>query len=191
MKLPPIGLALALLAGCAAPAADYARNAQGLVARRIEGTGFHHQVFAKPGQGGRLHLYLEGDGTPWFAGRAAMADPTPRQAVALALLRLDPRALRPCALVTPQVAAGRGTRLPARAAAARAAQDLLVAEVAQSRSGQRAGAGGDPIRIEFIGRRALRLGGERGEQAGAENRQADANNLAHPWFHTLASRWRH
>ena len=50
-------------------------------------------------RGQRLHVYLEGDGTPWLSARPA-PDPTPRTAVALGLMALDrnPSILlgRPC-----------------------------------------------------------------------------------------------
>lgn len=37
-----------------------------------------------------LHIYIEGDGTPWIGGRYPAAEPTARQAVALELMTLDP-----------------------------------------------------------------------------------------------------
>jgi len=47
-----------------------------------------------------LHIYLEGDGTPWINGKWIASDPTPRKAVMLELMRLDhsPAILlgRPC-----------------------------------------------------------------------------------------------
>jgi alpha-beta hydrolase superfamily lysophospholipase len=47
-----------------------------------------------------LHIYLEGDGTPWINGKWVATDPTPRKAVMLELMRLDssPAILlgRPC-----------------------------------------------------------------------------------------------
>ena len=47
-----------------------------------------------------LHIYLEGDGTPWINGKWIATDPTPRNAVMLELMRLDnsPAILlgRPC-----------------------------------------------------------------------------------------------
>ena len=47
-----------------------------------------------------MHIYLEGDGTPWIDGKWIATDPTPRKAVMLDLMRLDhsPAILlgRPC-----------------------------------------------------------------------------------------------
>lgn len=47
-----------------------------------------------------LHIYLEGDGTPWINGKWIASDPTPRNAVMLELMRFDnsPAILlgRPC-----------------------------------------------------------------------------------------------
>lgn len=47
-----------------------------------------------------LHIYIEGDGTPWINGKWIATDPTPRKAVMLELMRLDnsPAILlgRPC-----------------------------------------------------------------------------------------------
>ena len=47
-----------------------------------------------------LHIYIEGDGTPWINGQWIAKDPTPRKAVMLELMRIDnsPAILlgRPC-----------------------------------------------------------------------------------------------
>lgn len=47
-----------------------------------------------------LHIYIEGDGTPWINGKWIATDPTPRNAVMLELMQLDrsPAILlgRPC-----------------------------------------------------------------------------------------------
>jgi len=37
-----------------------------------------------------LHIYIEGDGTPWIDGRWIAEDPTPRKPVMLNLMNLDP-----------------------------------------------------------------------------------------------------
>ena len=96
-------LAFLLIGGCAGPSERYAREAarRGLDSGTVAGHGFDHVIFAKPANpaGPRLHLYLEGDGTP-YTGRRAAADPTPRRPVMLDLLAQDPaRAVllgRPC-----------------------------------------------------------------------------------------------
>ena len=49
-----------------------------------------------------LHIYIEGDGTPWVGGRYPAAEPTSRDPVALELMALDPGPAlylgRPCYL---------------------------------------------------------------------------------------------
>ncbi|MEH6592479.1 MAG: hypothetical protein V7746_19595 [Halioglobus sp.] len=49
-----------------------------------------------------LHIYIEGDGTPWIQGRYPAAEPTPRHPLALELMALDPGPAlyvgRPCYL---------------------------------------------------------------------------------------------
>src|SRR5262244_626132 len=89
--------ALALLfsvAACAGPSPRYDRQAFALGLERGEaaGAGFTHAVYRNGAafRGNRLHVYLEGDGTPWIAGRDAAVDPTPRAPVALKLMMLDP-----------------------------------------------------------------------------------------------------
>jgi hypothetical protein len=96
-------LAAALLvSGCASPASKFDRRAAelGLSRRVVRGTEFDHVVYEKDGAPtGTLHVYLDGDGTPWIAGRPA-DDPTPRNPLVLRLMALDPsRAFylgRPC-----------------------------------------------------------------------------------------------
>lgn len=59
-------------------------------------------AFYKPGRvaSTTLHVYLEGDGTPWATRWQIAADPTPRQPVMLRLMALDPAPAlylgRPC-----------------------------------------------------------------------------------------------
>jgi hypothetical protein len=56
---------------------------------------FRHVVLDKPGHPSRvLHVYLDGDGTPWD-GNTAAVDPTPRNTLVLGLMRLDDRPERP------------------------------------------------------------------------------------------------
>ena len=65
--------------------------------------GFSHTVFdngAPVVDDGVLHVYLEGDGTPWRHRTVIMPDPTPRRPLMLGLMALDPDASvyvgRPC-----------------------------------------------------------------------------------------------
>jgi hypothetical protein len=105
-------LVVTLLASCAvvactgqAPAARFdARATQaGLTADEVAGAGFRHRTFAAPesaGTGTRLHIYFDGDGTPFLRRRHIAADPTPRRPLTLDLIRQDEqRAVllgRPC-----------------------------------------------------------------------------------------------
>src|SRR6266536_54364 len=89
-----LSLVIALLGGCAGPSERFAARASalGFGAARVEGEGFAHVVYRPAGlrpDGGRvLHIYLDGDGTPWERGRPA-ADPTPREPLVLRLMALD------------------------------------------------------------------------------------------------------
>ena len=90
-----LSLGLALLGGCSGPAERFTARASalGFGAARVAGEGFTHVVYRPAGprpDGGRvLHVYLDGDGTPWERGRPA-ADPTPRELLVLRLMALDP-----------------------------------------------------------------------------------------------------
>ena len=79
------------MVGCASPAHQWWRHVAGagLTPSIVAGHGFRHVVVDKPGRApGILHVYVDGDGTPWQAGRPA-ADPTPRNPLVLELMRLD------------------------------------------------------------------------------------------------------
>ncbi|MGD9601574.1 MAG: alpha/beta hydrolase [Gammaproteobacteria bacterium] len=102
--LLPLAAAL-LLTACATPAARFAETAaaRGLVRTDVPGLGFTHAVFARAAPAptaDALHLYLEGDGTPWLGPGRIAADPTPREPLALELLARDPAPAlllgRPC-----------------------------------------------------------------------------------------------
>ncbi len=88
--------------GCASPAArfnDYAESL-GLQLHVMESNAFRHLLVSNRQSGERLHIYFGGDGTPWIRGREIAMDPTPRKAIALGLLALDPQPAvyvgRPC-----------------------------------------------------------------------------------------------
>jgi hypothetical protein len=106
MARPPMALlAIVLLTAtvaCSAPANEFARRAHalGLTTEIVRGAPFDHVVFRRPGpRGPSLHIYLDGDGTPWFGG-VPTRDPTPRVPLVLALMARDPNAAlylgRPC-----------------------------------------------------------------------------------------------
>jgi dienelactone hydrolase len=99
---PAALVAVVLAAGCVAPSAEFDRTAAALGLRRetIDGAGFRHALFRNSGRpSGTLHVYLDGDGTPWVAGRLA-TDPTPRDPLVLRLMAADPAEAvylgRPC-----------------------------------------------------------------------------------------------
>jgi pimeloyl-ACP methyl ester carboxylesterase len=72
------------------------------VSEVVQGVPFRHQVFlhrsTQPVD--VLHIYLEGDGLPWVTPTRISRDPTPRDALMLRLMSLDPQPAayigRPC-----------------------------------------------------------------------------------------------
>jgi len=89
--IPSALVALSILAACASPAERWWSQVAdvGLAGGVVAGDPFRHVVLEQPGRRSRvLHVYLDGDGTPWRAGTPA-ADPTPRSALVLQLMRLD------------------------------------------------------------------------------------------------------
>lgn len=79
---------------CSSPARRFDLYAaeQGLVRSSVEGEGFDHVVYRRSGSvdGTTLHVYLDGDGTPWIRGRIVADDPTPRLPLTLDLMVQDP-----------------------------------------------------------------------------------------------------
>ena len=93
---------LALAGGCRSASDRFLGLAadRGLRAEVVTGAGFRHRVLAPARAAGpTLHIYLDGDGTPWLGGHPA-SDPTPRAPLVLDLLALDPAPAvylgRPC-----------------------------------------------------------------------------------------------
>jgi pimeloyl-ACP methyl ester carboxylesterase len=93
------------LAGCASGPQVFERRASsiGLQRQEVPGLAFRHVVYRRQdltGAGQTLHVYLEGDGTPYVRRDLASADPTPRDPVALTLMPRDPAPAlllgRPC-----------------------------------------------------------------------------------------------
>ncbi len=79
------------LAACSSVPEDFARQAAQLHMQRdvMPGAPFQHVVFRNQNQNGNtLHVYLDGDGVPWIAGRPA-DDPTPRNPLVLKLMAQD------------------------------------------------------------------------------------------------------
>lgn len=56
----------------------------------FEHAGFVNAAYTRPGRGGTLHVYIEGDGRPWLSRTRISADPTPLRALALELMDADP-----------------------------------------------------------------------------------------------------
>lgn len=102
MRWVPVACLLLITAACVSPSTDFSRRVVtlGLAEGRVQGEPFEHLLVRNPKPAGaRLHVYLEGDGTPWLGGLPAR-DPTPRRPLALALMAQDPAASiylgRPC-----------------------------------------------------------------------------------------------
>ena len=90
LKLILFAVATAL-AACTSVPEDFAGQAALLHMQRevMPGAPFQHVLYRYPGQAGKtLHVYLDGDGVPWIAGRPA-DDPTPRSTLVLKLMALD------------------------------------------------------------------------------------------------------
>ena len=69
----------------------------------VQGDGYSHVAYIKQCRttaNTALHVYLEGDGTPWLRKGLAAADPTPRTPLMLEMMALDPASAvylgRPC-----------------------------------------------------------------------------------------------
>ena len=92
------------LVGCSTPTSRLRALAedQGFARTAVRADGYSHTVFENgaPVKGATLHVYLEGDGTPWRHRTVIMPDPTPRRPLMLSLMALDGAASvyvgRPC-----------------------------------------------------------------------------------------------
>ncbi len=93
-----------MLVSCATPAQRFYDKATefGFSFQTIKSKKFQHIIYQtnKPVKDGVLHVYLDGDGTPWIRNRWIAADPTARNPLILRLMKLDtmPSILlgRPC-----------------------------------------------------------------------------------------------
>jgi len=112
LRITLIGMCLAVQA-CATPTGDLTLLAtqSGLERSKVRAEGFNLLVFdnirnvdagASPGTnyGDVLHVYLEGDGSPWMYRTIIMPDPTPRNPLMLRLMSYDSKPAvyvgRPC-----------------------------------------------------------------------------------------------
>lgn len=97
---------LLLASGCAAPEISMNREAErlGLIRSVARGTQFQHVVYRNRAQtrNRELHVYLDGDGSPWERRNRIADNPTPRDPLVLRLMALDTAAAlylgRPCYL---------------------------------------------------------------------------------------------
>ena len=93
-----------MVQGCTSPGARVDQMAAefGFKRELIQGTKFLHVVYRNDSgrKTGPLHIYLEGDGSPYLNRRWVSPDPTPRNPLMLRLMALDPGAsvylARPC-----------------------------------------------------------------------------------------------
>jgi len=100
-------LACSFLAGCATPSERFAATAAklGLEQESIDSGLFQQRIFSNARARnakapGTLHVYLDGDGTPWLHQHWKAADPTSRNPLILQLLHRDDKPAillgRPC-----------------------------------------------------------------------------------------------
>ena len=98
-------LLIATIFGCSTPTERFERisNAAGFEIMTVHGDPFEHLILVANTDDiayDDLHVYIEGDGSPWIANSWVAADPTPRAPVMLQLMKLDPGPVlylgRPC-----------------------------------------------------------------------------------------------
>lgn len=80
-----------LLTACSTPVDRLDKQASELGFSRewLQGTDYAHLIYRNSVAGPLLHVYLEGDGTPWLNRFVVAADPTPRNPMMLSLMALD------------------------------------------------------------------------------------------------------
>lgn len=91
------------LSGCVSPSSrfDAFATGMGFKSEIVAGEGFQHAVYELVrSRGKRLHVYLDGDGTPWLQGVVPASDPTADDYLVLRLMAQDLNASvylgRPC-----------------------------------------------------------------------------------------------
>lgn len=96
-------LILLLITGCSTASSSFAIKASqsGFKSTQIQGLNYQHTLYKnKVSNKGVLHVYLGGDGTPWFKRRYITRDPTPLKPIMLDLMKRDQVASlylgRPC-----------------------------------------------------------------------------------------------
>ncbi len=91
-RLVAIGLQVFFLAACASSGqrVDNKAAAYGMTKQLVTGQNFRHVLYAKSASHAKsLHIYIDGDGSPWLHGRYVAIDPTPKNPLALDLAGLD------------------------------------------------------------------------------------------------------
>ncbi len=83
--------ALLILSGCQAVPKRMDEHASdlGLMRQVLGGTDFNHVIYRNHAVGRLLHVYLDGDGTPWLNRYAISPDPTPHNPLVLNLMAQD------------------------------------------------------------------------------------------------------
>ncbi len=91
-RLTAVLLVGLLFAGCASPTTRLRAlaDSHGFDRSTVVIDGFRHTVFSNGDRrGNTLHVYLEGDGSPWRHRTLIMSDPTPRRPLMLRLMAFD------------------------------------------------------------------------------------------------------
>lgn len=85
---------ITIIYGCASPTTRINDTAEqyGLSKLIFKSNKFNHVLFANKvaTTHNTLHVYIEGDGTPWVRSNEVSLDPTPRNPIALHLMAMDP-----------------------------------------------------------------------------------------------------
>lgn len=84
-----LAIVLFVLASCAGSPTQEIVQQQDFVSQVVTGEPFLHQVYSNARSGDILHVYIEGDGTPWLGKRQVSPDPTPKNPLMLRLMASD------------------------------------------------------------------------------------------------------
>jgi dienelactone hydrolase len=103
-KLLALFISVFITSSCSNASSSFSKKAQkiGFKTTFIQGKNFQHTIYNNKlsTKKGVLHVYLGGDGTPWFKGRYITRDPTPLNPIMLKLMKQDTAAAiylgRPC-----------------------------------------------------------------------------------------------
>ena len=81
------------ITACATPTQRFHQQAEdlGFISEQINSATFQHTIYLAKNllEGGILHIYLDGDGTPWERNRWIADDPTARNPLILRLMKQD------------------------------------------------------------------------------------------------------